>query len=64
LQTNTDELLRNAPREEVKKTFRDKTLDELNAALEYYTKHQNYEICQAIIEVIAEKEQPDTAGKE
>ncbi|MCD6064563.1 MAG: hypothetical protein K0R82_2474 [Flavipsychrobacter sp.] len=56
LQANTDILLRNAPREEVKKTFRDKSLEELEASLDYYTKHQNYEICQAIKEVIDEKQ--------
>ena len=55
LQTNTDSLLRNAPRDEVKKTFDDKSIDELEASLEYYTRHQNYEICQAIKEVLEEK---------
>ena len=58
LQNNTDELLRNAPKEEIKKTFRDKTVEELETSLEYFTKHQNYEVCQAIKEVIEEKQQP------
>lgn len=64
LQANTDELLRHAPREEVKKTFRDKTLPELEAAMEYYTKHQNYEICAAIKEVIDEKLELNAPDKE
>jgi hypothetical protein len=60
LQNNTDELLRNAPREEIKKTFRDKSVEELEASMEYFTKHQNYEVCQAIKEVLDERQrQPE-----
>jgi hypothetical protein len=58
LQSKTDDLLRTAPREEIKKTFRDKTVEELEAAMEYYNRFQNYEVCQAIKEVIDEKQLP------
>lgn len=64
LQANTDILLRHAPKEEVKKTFRDKSLEELETSLEYFTRHQNYEICQAIIEVIEEKKSTSNLTEE